>query len=60
VDSSFIGTGCQRQVKKVLGNICCMRGSRIVIEDGQEVPHTSWDQYGLEINVQHGNAQGAV
>jgi hypothetical protein len=60
VDSSFTGTGRRRQVKKVLGNICRMRWPGLVIEDGNEVPVTRWDQYALTINVQHGNAQAAV
>jgi hypothetical protein len=49
-----------RQVNKVLGNICRMRWPGLVIEDGIEVPVTRWDQYGLAVNAQHGNAHGAV
>jgi hypothetical protein len=56
VDSSFTGTGHRRQVNKVLGNICHMRFSGLVIEDDKEVPITRWDKYALAINVQHGNA----
>jgi hypothetical protein len=47
VDSSFTGIGRRRQVKKVLSNICHMRWLGLVIEDGQEVPVTRWDQYAL-------------
>ena len=60
VDSSFTGKDRVRQVNKVLGNICRMRWPGLVIENGIEVPVTRWDQYGLAVNAQHGNAQGAV
>jgi hypothetical protein len=48
VDSSFTGTGHRWQVKKVLGNICRMRWSGLVIEDGKEVPVTRWDHMPLQ------------
>ncbi|XP_020398830.1 uncharacterized protein [Zea mays] len=60
LDSSFTGKDRVRQVNKVLGNICRMRWPGLVIENGIEVPVTRWDQYGLAVNAQHGNAQGAV
>jgi len=37
-----------------------MRWPGLVIENGNEVPVTRSDQYGLAVNAQHGNAQGAV
>jgi hypothetical protein len=57
----FQGTGHQRQVNVVLGNLVHMHyPGKVTRSDGTIPPTTCWDDYALAPNVTYGTSKRAV
>jgi hypothetical protein len=60
-DTTFQGTGHQRQVSVVLGNLVRMHyPGEVTTSDGTISPTTCWDDYAVAPNTTYGTAKGAM
>jgi hypothetical protein len=60
-DTTFQGTGHQRQVNGVLGNLVRMHyPGEVTRSDGTTSPATCWDDYALAPDATYGTAKGEV
>jgi hypothetical protein len=60
-DTTFQGTGHQRQVNVVLGNLILMHyPGEVTQNDGTTSPATCWDDYALAPDVTYVTAKGVV
>jgi hypothetical protein len=58
-DTTFQGTGHQRQVNGVVGNLVRMHyPGEVIRSDGTTSPTTCWDDYALAPDVTYGTAKG--
>jgi hypothetical protein len=60
-DTTFHGTGHQRQVNAILGNLIRMHyPGEVTRSDGTTSPATCWDDYALAPDVMYVTAKGVV
>jgi hypothetical protein len=60
LDTSFDGSGQQRQVNQILGNLLRLHNPRLVAKGGCSEPVKTWRDYACAPDARYGNAQGVV